>query len=195
MKQYSFNSIAFIIWILTIHCKVSNGRRQWSDDRYYVLGRFEKIYEDIDELKRLDKEKSNEIQSLKLEKDNEIQSLKLEKDNEIQSLKLEKDNEIQSLKSEKDNEIKLLQSEIIKLKLRTAPKSCAQLSFAGLMNDDKKEWINPDGRSTGNVPIEVSILRHFLKIHTVSLHQWNRRRGGWQDLGRLINPIPFGGTN
>ena len=140
MKKYSFNSIALIIWILTVYCKVSNGKP--------VSEHLNVLYKEIGKLKRLDEERSNEIQLLKSEKDKDIQSLK----------------------SEKDKEINLLQLEIKKLKLRTAPKSCAQLSFTGLMNDGKKEWIDPDGRSTGNNPIEVSILRHFLK-NTVSLQE------------------------
>ena len=126
MKKYSFNSIALIIWILTVYCKVSNGKP--------TSEHLNDLYKEIKKLKSLDDDKSIAIQNLKLEKDNDIQSLKLEKDKEIQSLKLE----------------------IIELKRRAAPKSCAQLSLTGLMK--KEEWIDPDGRSTGNIPIEVSIL-------------------------------------
>lgn len=119
MKQYSFNSIAFIIWILTLYCKVSNGEKPWSVERKDVMGIFDDIYL------------------------------------ELELLKSAKDNEIQSLKLEKDNEIKLMQKQIKELKQRAAPTSCAQLSMTGLMNDGKKEWIDPGGRSTGNIPIEV----------------------------------------
>jgi len=157
MKKYSFNSIALIIWILTVYCNVSNGKT--TPEHLNIL------YKDIRKLKRLDKERSTEIQLLKLEKDKDIQSLKSEKDKDIQSLK-----------SEKDKEIQLLKLEIIELKRRAAPKSCAQLSLTGLMKKGKKEWIDPDGQSTGNNPIEVectgngeSVADKFLNLMYLNL--------------------------
>ena len=141
MKKYSFNSIALIIWILTVYCKVSNGKS--------VMDRLVKIYKRLDELEEEDQRKGDEIKSLKFE----IKELKL-KYNRLYDLERED--------QKKDLEIKSLKSEIKELKQRTAPKSCAQLSLTGLMNDGKKEWIDPDGRSTGHNPIEVSTLQSIL---------------------------------
>ena len=43
-------------------------------------------------------------------------------------------------------------------RLVTVQETCAQLSLLGLVLNGKKEWIDPDGRSTGQDPIEVSIF-------------------------------------
>ena len=43
--------------------------------------------------------------------------------------------------------------------LVSVQETCAQLSLLGLVLNGKKEWIDPDGRSTGHNPIEVSILK------------------------------------
>ena len=152
MKKCSFDSIALIIWILTVSCKVSNGLT-WGEDRQGIMNRFKVIYGDLADLKAKDEKKDQEIKSLKLV----IEELKLQvaPKSELEGINSKFQSLIEKMKSETKSFEKWTT-------LVTVQETCAQLgSLTGLINDGKKEWIDPDGRSTGNFPIEVRILLPF----------------------------------
>ena len=138
------------------------------------MERFTEIYSDIRSLKARDKEKDQEIESLK----EEIEKLKNQKApksevEEINSKFQTLNSQFKTFKTSQGELVTAVQhqgDQIEKIKnekktfenwttLVTVQETCYQLrSLTGLMNNGKKDLIDPDGRRTGNIPIEVRIL-------------------------------------
>ena len=125
MKDFFFN-IAFVIFILTIYCKVSNGNLSviHNDIRNLYL-KFKNVDKKIDEAKKQLSEQHDK--SIK-EVDEKIEKL----NNEILSLKLENE----------------------ELKLRTAPKSCTELANQKI-NRSQDIFIDVDGIDYGFQPTKA----------------------------------------
>ena len=156
MKEQFF-SIVFVIFILTIYCKVSNG-----DTTHDI------IHADIRranmKIRTTKNELSTEIEDAKNDLSTTIDEVKKQLSTKIDEVKIQlleqhenSTREIEELKTkdrEKQDEIDLLKKENEELKLRTAPKSCTELANQKI-NRDQDVFIDVDGIDYGFQPTKA----------------------------------------
>ena len=141
MKEQFFR-IAFVIFILTIYCKVSNGELT-SEEKKKINGDFRDANKRITNAKR---DLSTKIDEVKIQ-------LSEQHENSIKEI-YEEIEELKTKDKEKQVEIDLLKIENEELKLRTAPKSCTELANQKV-NRDQDVFIDVDGIDYGFQPTTV----------------------------------------
>ena len=149
MKEQFF-SIVFVIFILTIYCKVSNG-----DTTHDI------IHADIRranmKIRTTKNDLSTEIKEAKNDLSTKIDEVKIQLSEQHENSIKKINEEIEELKKkdkEKQDEIDLLKIENEELKLRTAPKSCTELANQKV-NRDQDVFIDVDGIDYGFQPTTV----------------------------------------
>ena len=160
MKEQFF-SIVFVIFILTIYCKVSNGDTTHDIIHNDIRRANMKIRTTKNELSTEIKEAKNdlstEIKEAKNDLSTKIDEVKIQLSEQHENSIKKINEEIEELKKkdkEKQDEIDLLKIENEELKLRTAPKSCTELANQKV-NRDQDVFIDVDGIDYGFQPTKA----------------------------------------
>ena len=142
MKEQFF-SIAFVIFILTIYCKVSNGELSGELTISRLNGEFRRVYDRIINGK-------NDLST----KIDDVKTQVSEQHKQSINAIYKEIGELKTKDREKQDEIDLLKKENEELKLRTAPKSCTELANQKI-NRDQDVFIDVDGIDYGFQPTKA----------------------------------------